>query len=576
MAPALYEQFFTKVDGASFSCNICGSVIAASVGKVSNLNRHLRVVHKDMKDAAEAKSREDANARQTNLAQFAGAGKVQPYKKTSEEHKKITNLLIQAVADGYLSLSVVDRGSFRSLVNGLNPRRFDERHTAMNIAWHHQAIMDECGIGGKVAVAVTDSAANMAKAFRVCLNDGNDVDPEDELSPVSVGDTLDGDPGGRPLATTRVPCACHTLQLAVRDGLKTVPGSVARNIARVASFISSVKRSTLAAEIMDRRKEHLHVATATRWNSELRSIESFLALREETMTDLTENVPALAAKVVDEAGRKGLQELVKGEKEPTGSSVLPTVRILRLRLGALIEDLPGQLTLVARALLNAINVRFDQYGSTFKAATFLDPRWKLGVLARSAPERAQIQAEVEEELLHFLALRPPPTETDSEQGQADPEVVLLAPTSGVASARPGPSGATSTEVSPAAARPARDEQVQPPPAKRGFFDLLDDAADDPPPVIALTLRQRLVAEMAAYMREPREDRAVAGRALAYWTGQATKPLLRHCATHYLAIPASSAPSERLFSVAGRFFTPSRSRLSSEVFEALMAVKAECK
>ena len=75
-----------------------------------------------MKDAAEAKLRDDAKARQTSLTQFAGAGKVQPYKKTSEEHKKITNLLIQAVADGYLSLSVVDRGSFRSLVDGLNPR----------------------------------------------------------------------------------------------------------------------------------------------------------------------------------------------------------------------------------------------------------------------------------------------------------------------------------------------------------------------------------------------------------------------------------------------------------------------
>ena len=62
---------------------------------------------------------------------------------------------------------------------------------------------------------------------------------------------------------------------------------------------------------MDRRKEHLHVATATRWNSELRFIETFLALRQETLDDLTENVPSLAAKVVDDAGRRGLQELAK-------------------------------------------------------------------------------------------------------------------------------------------------------------------------------------------------------------------------------------------------------------------------
>ncbi|KAF0306882.1 hypothetical protein FJT64_021704 [Amphibalanus amphitrite] len=74
-------------------------------------------------------------------------------------------------------------------------------------------------------------------------------------------------------------------------------------------FASRDDRSS--RQIMDGRKEHLHVATATRWNSELRSIESFLALREETLNDLTESVPALAAKVVAEAGRKGLQELVK-------------------------------------------------------------------------------------------------------------------------------------------------------------------------------------------------------------------------------------------------------------------------
>ena len=70
-------------------------------------------------------------------------------------------------------------------------RRFDERHTAMNIAWHHQAILDECGIGGKVPVAVTDSAANMAKAFRIRLiaDDSSEADADEEnadLDHVSV------------------------------------------------------------------------------------------------------------------------------------------------------------------------------------------------------------------------------------------------------------------------------------------------------------------------------------------------------------------------------------------------------
>ena len=43
MAPALYDQFFTKKDAKTYSCNICGSFIAGAVGNVSNLNRHLRV-----------------------------------------------------------------------------------------------------------------------------------------------------------------------------------------------------------------------------------------------------------------------------------------------------------------------------------------------------------------------------------------------------------------------------------------------------------------------------------------------------------------------------------------------------
>ena len=70
---------------------------------------------------------------------------------------------------------------------------------------------------------------------------------------------------------------------------------------------------------------------------------------------------------------------------------------------------------------------------------------------------------MEEELLSFLESFPPPTE----QGQGDSEVVLLASTSGVAPARPQPSGASCTDVSPAAAQSTSDE-VQPPPAKRGY------------------------------------------------------------------------------------------------------------
>ena len=72
-----------------------------------------------------------------------------------------------------------------------------------------------------------------------------------------------------------------------------------------------------------------------------------------------------------------------------------------------------------------------------------------------------------------------------------------------------------------------------------IFDLLDNGADDPPPVITLT-----AAEMGVCVREAREEGAVAGWALAYWSGQqATKPVspLRPALPGH---PASSAHRAR--------------------------------
>ena len=66
---------------------------------------------------------------------------------------------------------------------------------------------------------------------------------------------------------------------------------------------------------MDRRKEHVHVTNATRWNSTLRSIESYLDLAPATLDELREAVPTMAPKIVDEAGSRALQELVEVSRE---------------------------------------------------------------------------------------------------------------------------------------------------------------------------------------------------------------------------------------------------------------------
>uniref|UniRef100_A0A1X7TEF4 HAT C-terminal dimerisation domain-containing protein n=1 Tax=Amphimedon queenslandica TaxID=400682 RepID=A0A1X7TEF4_AMPQE len=60
--------------------------------------------------------------------------------------------------------------------------------------------------------------------------------------------------------------------------------------------------------------------------------------------------------------------------------------------------------------------------------------------------------------------------------------------------------------------------------------------------------------------------------LGFWkTSKDKYPILAKLATVYLAVHASSAPVERLFSIGGKIFRPERCRLSNNLFESLMFI-----
>ena len=61
--------------------------------------------------------------------------------------------------------------------------------------------------------------------------------------------------------------------------------------------------------------------------------------------------------------------------------------------------------------------------------------------------------------------------------------------------------------------------------------------------------------------------------LVYWkTNKENFPCIAKIVAHYLSIPASSVPVERLFSTAGNVFRSERCQLNDETFEMLMFVK----
>ena len=80
-----------------------------------------------------------------------------------------------------------------------------------------------------------------------------------------------------------------------------------------------------------------------------------------------------------------------------------------------------------------------------------------------------------------------------------------------------------------------------------------------------------ISEVDAYISEPCTE--MLENPLVYWQiNSNTFPLLSNLARKHLAIPATSAPVERLFSIVGKVFRPERCRLNDKTFEQLMMVK----
>ena len=117
-----------------------------------------------------------------------------------------------------------------------------------------------------------------------------------------------------------------------------------------------------------------------------------------------------------------------------------------------------------------------------------------------------------------------------------------------------------------------DEESQPPPAKKAktsFFGFKTPKKN----------RKRHASSAQTELEDYLAEECIDDEAfpkfcpLGYWkTNEHKFPKLAKLAKVYLAIPASSAESERVFSIAGKIFTPTRCLLKPDTFEKLMNIK----
>lgn len=410
-------------------------------------------------------------------------------------------------------------------------RRFKGPHTSENIFELYQETVALYDVGSKVTTIVTDNAANMVKAFILFPveqfeddDDGNDFGVDD-CDTLPSDDTTPTKPTVYEyLPPNRSPCFAHTLQLVIKDGLEN-DGQIKQFLAKVAKLVSFCRKSTKATEVLSNELK-LQMATCTRWNSQLMMIRSVLRVSADVWDklDTPYKLKQYELNTIKELCDilepfEYVTNQVQGQNMVTSSLVINCIRGLRAALASLHEVHKCKLV---SSLQSSIETRLNKFESmeAFQLAATLDPRYKL-------------------DWCH----------DDEVQDIRD----LLTRKYNVARSV----AASSTSRMDTSLVPEES-----PPMKRNKFFALVNRSSTPRPS---------ETEVSLYLSQPcvQEDRDPLG----YWKAKQSEfPILTMLAEKYLAIPATSAPVERLFSVAGKLFRPERCNLGDKRFEQLMMIR----
>ncbi|XP_042236493.1 E3 SUMO-protein ligase ZBED1-like [Homarus americanus] len=398
-------------------------------------------------------------------------------------------------------------------------RRFRGSQTADNIYDMYQETLTSYDVAGKVSAIVTDSAANMVKAFTLFPVKQHDEDEDDQfedsdLTPTDYNTKYDH------LPPDRSPCFAHTVQLVVKDGMEH-DGQVKHVLTKVSKLVNFCMRSTVATEVLSPQL-NLQMATCTRWNSQLTMMRSVLRVSPQVWDNLDTpyklnqyelNTVKELCDILEPF--KYVTDQIQRQHTVTSSLVVNCVRGLRATLASLREVYNSKLV---STLQSSAETRLSKFESMeiFQLAATLDPRYKLDWCR---DDEVQNIRDLLTQKYNDMA---------ASVSRAD----------------------TST--------------AEPPPMKRNKFFALANRSSTPRPTPS-------DSEVSLYLSQPCLPEDV--DPLDYWKAKHPEfSVLTRLASRYLAIPATSSPVERLFSNAGKLFRPERCNLSDNRFEQLMMIR----
>ncbi|XP_067303173.1 E3 SUMO-protein ligase ZBED1-like [Pseudorasbora parva] len=394
---------------------------------------------------------------------------------------------------------------------------FPESHTADNLAAALRAALQEWQLDEKKLSAITtDNAANIHAAIRS-------------------------------LHWPWLNCFGHNLNLAVTNALHDQRQKTERALGLCRNIVGAFSHSWQRKHELHKKQVDLGLPNhslitdcATRWGSKLAMVERILeqaqAIRHVLSDDRRSSLSLTwqdmdVLKAVHEALKPvgDFTDILSGENYVTSSCILPILQLCRDNVLAASENDLQLTKSIKTGILTKLEAKYESDSSRklMRKCTFLDPRYR-GGYETDDNALAETKAELQAEIVSFETASPVAIRV--EEGEAQPE-------------------------------PSRKKMT--------LGSMLQKKADAMAgPVGIGTAEDRVGAEITAYCLEPvtqgDED------PLLWWKNAAGRfPKMSRVARKYLCVCATSTPSERVFSTAGKVVGPQRALLKPDKVNMLV-------
>jgi hypothetical protein len=350
-------------------------------------------------------------------------------------------------------------------------------------------------------------------------------------------------------------CACHILNLIVKDGMSVMELGMDSIRESVAFWSATPKRhekfEKMVIQMKGKYEKRIALDCKTRWNSTYVMLSTAL-LYQDVFERLAARAPSAPTpedwKFAKELCEKlkmfyDVTNLLSGTSYVTANLFFPKITNIYLAIRKWQVSDNSEVEEMSTRMKEKFNKYWSDVHGLMAVAAVLDPRYKLHLLNAlflkiHGSESIAIEAVNKvKDLMYTLVSEYQDSMEDS------------ATTDGA-----------QTRISGASTLVGDED----------WIDTFDDYMSKQPSMTSTYVR----TELDLYLEEPLLPRTQDLDIIQWWQHAGIKyPTLRKIAQDVLAIPVTTVASESVFSTGGRIISPHRSRLAPSMIEALMCMQA---